>query len=148
MPQEVTIRENGTKRVRTVWDPEQDPSRTVQSDRHQAEIKHILKKYEALGIIDHLAEVDLMYRDVTEVQDFHEAARQLKAAEHQFMQLPSKVRELFDHSVENYLDTANDREKLEALRPQMEKLGMIEPRPAPTPAPTEPSIPPTPEPDA
>lgn len=139
MPQEITIREDGTKRVCTVYDPEEDPSRTVQSDRHNAEMKHILRKYEALGFVDHMANVDLQYRDVTEFDDFADLMRQSKDAEASFMKLPSKVREVFDHDYAKWLDAAHDADKLEALRPQLEKLGVLDPASAPLAPPAAPA---------
>lgn len=119
----------------------EEPSRTVQSDAVRADIGHIISRYQSMGIVDHMAEVDLTFRDVTEFEDFGDLMRQTKVAEAAFMKLPSKLREVFDHSVESWLDAAHDPEKLEALRPQLEKLGVMEPlseaEPAPAPAGTD-----------
>lgn len=134
----ISVREDtGRKRVQTIYDPEEDPSRTVQSDRHEAEMKSILRKYEAVGIIDHMRNVDLMFRDVSEFEDFTDLMRQTKVAEAEFMKLPSKVREIFGHSVEAWLDAAHDPEKLEALTPQLVELGLVDAPPPPTSKPPE-----------
>lgn len=124
MSKEVTVRDDGRKRVQTIND---EPSMTVQSDRDQADIKKVLAKYEQTGVLVNLRDVDLEYRDVTQFDDFADLMRQQKEAEAAFMRLPSKVRELFHHDVSEWLDAAHDQEKLEALRPELEELGIWEP---------------------
>ncbi|AJK28303.1 putative minor capsid protein [Eel River basin pequenovirus] len=127
-------------RVRTKNDLE---SKTVRSELVRSEIKHILAQYEQTGVIDHLANVDLQFRDVSEFTDFADLMRQTKIAEMEFMKLPSKLREVFNHDVNEWLDVAHDPEKLEAKRPQLEKLGVLDPKePAPAAPPTPPATPP------
>ena len=118
---EVTTRENGRRRVRTMNNEE---SKTVQSDVHEAEIHEILGRYAKTGILPHMSSVDLQFRDVSQFEDYADMARQNKEAEAIFMQLPSKVREIFEHDHYKWLDAAEDPEKLEALRPKLEKLGL------------------------
>jgi len=111
-------------RVQTVNTME---SKTVQSDLLRTDIKHILSKYRQVGIVDHLRSVDLQFRDVTEFSDFSDLMFQSAQAREVFMGLPSKVREVFDHDVAKWLDVAHDPEKLEELRPKLEKLGVLQP---------------------
>lgn len=103
-----------------------EPSRTVQSEVNRSELKHILAKYEQTGVLVGMRNVDLTFRDVSEFQDYADLMRQSKDAEAAFMRLPSKVREVFGHDVGTWLDAAHDPEKLEALRPQLVKLGVLE----------------------
>lgn len=117
-------------RVQTV---NTEPSKTVQSDAARSEIRHILAKYRQVGIIDHMRSVDLQFRDVSEFTDFADMARQTKVAEGVFMQLPSKVREVFGHDVLNWLDAAHDPAKLDVLKPELEKLGVFKAEPVATP---------------
>lgn len=112
------------------------PSKTVQSDLARADMKEILRKYEAQGVFTSMRAVDLAFRDVTEFQDFSDLMLQTKQAEAAFLRLPSKVRELFGHDVGVWLDTAHDAAKLEKLRPQLEELGMV-PKAAGPPLPVE-----------
>lgn len=112
-------------RVQTVNDM---PSMTVQSDVFRSEIKHVLAKYKQVGIIEHLRTVDLVFRDVSEFEDFPDMMRQTAEAEAVFMRLPSKVREVFHHDYVRWLDAAHDPKKLEELRPQLEELGVMEPK--------------------
>lgn len=114
-PREVTVNE--------------EPSMTVQSDVVRTEIKHIMAKYRQVGIIEHMRDVDLQFRDVTEFQDFADLMYQNKQAEAVFMKLPSKVREVFDHDYARWLDAAADPNIIEQLRPQLEKVGVLEPLP-------------------
>lgn len=124
--------DTGRLRVQTVNDLE---SKTVQADAVRADIREVLRKYEAMGIVDHLAKVDMTFRDVTEFEDFADLMRQSKEAEAAFMRLPSKLREVFGHDVARWLDAAHDPEKLESYRPKLEALGVLEPLPEADPAP-------------
>lgn len=129
-------------RVRTFND---EPSKTVQSEADQADIKEIIQRYEKNGVLIRPSDVDLQFRDVSEFSDFSDLMMQTKVAEAEFMRLPSKVREVFGHSVEKWLDAAHDPEKLTELRPQLEKLGVIEPVPSPPAPPAPPAAPPEPD---
>jgi len=125
-----------------------EPSLTVQSDAPQADIRQILKKYDALGIVDHLNLTEASFQDVTAFTDYADVFRTAKSAESEFMKLPSKVREAFDHDVANWLDTAHDPEKRALLRekgilPPDESATPPTPDPQPKPPPaTESSAPP------
>ncbi len=111
-------------------------SLTVQSDADQANIQKILEKYEAVGLIDHLVDVELQYGDISELTDYADAMRQVSEAEGKFMTLPSKVREVFKHDVAIWLDAANDGLS-DIQRAQLKKLGVLEAREMPA-APMEP----------
>ncbi len=109
----------GKPRVQTINNL---PSETLQSDGDRADIKKILKRYKSVGIVDHLNLTESTYQDVSEIGDFADVMRIAQEAEQQFMQLPSKVREIFNHDVANWLDTAHDQEK----RLQLLEEGKIE----------------------
>lgn len=105
------------------WTVNDGPSMTIQSDAQEASITHILRKYNEVGLLEHLNQAEAVFMDVTEFTDLADAMRQMKTAEGVFMRLPSKVREIFGHDVANWLDAAHDPEK----RAQLEKAGFIEP---------------------
>lgn len=105
---------------------EPEPSKTIQSDVHRSEIKEIMRNYDATGVFMSLRNVELTFRDVSEFSDYSDLAQQAKAAETAFMSLPSKLREVFDHDHAKWLDAAHDPEKLEALRPELERRGFLE----------------------
>lgn len=101
----------GRKRVQTV---NKDPSMTVQSDSHLADIQHILKSYGTTGQAQ-LDATALQFSDISTFTDLADALNQAKDAKVEFMKLPSKVREIFDHDVAVWLDSAHDEEKRDAL---------------------------------
>lgn len=92
-----------------------EPSKTIQSDAHEADIKTILKKHGMTGIVEHLAQTDAQFVDVTELTDYADVMRITREAEGEFMKLPAKVRALFDHDVAKWLDAAHDQEKRDAV---------------------------------
>jgi len=141
MPQAVPDLTRRRPRVQTV---NTLPDRTVQADLVRTDIRHILAKYRQVGIVEHMREVDLVYRDVSEFQDFSDLMRQSADARNAFMRLPAKLREVFDNDVSKWLDAAHDPEKIEALRPELEALGVLKPKPAPVvaPAAVPPVVPP------
>ncbi len=98
-------------RVQTI---NEEPSMTVQSDAHLADIKNIMAQYSETGM-ESLDEAELDFRDVSEFTDLADALQQAKLAEVQFLKLPSKVREVFEHDVAVWLDTAHDDDKRQAL---------------------------------
>ena len=84
------------------------PSKTVQADAKKADINEILKKANGgLGLVQHLQDVDAQFMDVSEHDDYVTLMRHVRDAESTFNQLPSKVRELFDHDVAKWLDAAH-----------------------------------------
>lgn len=107
-----TLDRRGKPRVQTEF---HDESLTVQSDADQADIKKIMKRYTTYGIIDHLNLTEAAFKDVSELGDFADVMRTAQEAEAAFMRLPSKVREIFNHDVAEWLDTAHDQDKRDAL---------------------------------
>lgn len=128
---------NETRRYPRVPTPVDEESKTQKNQADQADIGHIIKRFQMTGVPP-MATVDRLFRDVSEFEDFADLMRQTKVAEAEFMSLPSKVREVFGHDVMNWLDAAHDREKFEAVRPRLEALGVVEPRGAPEPEPAPP----------
>ncbi len=98
-----------------------EPSETVVSDGDLADINKIMARFhhEGTGILD-LA--DAQFRDVSEIGDYHDVKLELAKGNEYFMSLPSKVREIFGHSVEVFLDTAHDDDK----RAKLVEAGFIE----------------------
>ena len=106
-----TVDARGNGRVQTI---NKDPSETVQSDAHLADVQQIMNSYlqQGRGLLDETA---LQFADVSTFTDLADAMNQAKRAEEVFMTLPSKVREIFDHDVAVWLDTSHDEEKRDAL---------------------------------
>ncbi len=127
----------GRPRVQTINDL---PSETIQSESDQTDIKKILKKYREVGIIEHLNLTESTFADVTSFTDYGDVIRTAKEAELQFMQLPSKIREKFNHDTALWLDTAHD----EAKRLQLLEEGTIKTLEPPAKKDPPADVPPTP----
>lgn len=110
----------------------EDPSKTIQSDASRADIKHILKRFRETGIVENLNVTEATFADVSELGDFADVMTVARNAETAFMRLPSKVREIFNHDVANWLDTAHDEEK----RASLVAAGEIAPEQQPAETPT------------
>lgn len=115
-----------------------EPSMTVQSDKEKADIHYILGRYSALGMAASLNTAEGRYLDVSELNDFADVMRVAKEAEVEFMKLPAKVRRIFDNDVANWLDTAHDDDKRQALV-EAGYLPAEVPEPAVEPVPDPPS---------
>jgi len=125
----------GKPRFQTV---NEEPSKTIQSDAHMADIKHILGQFGHTGIMESLQNADDLYMDVSEFTDYTTMHAQAEEAKEHFMKLPSKVREVFDHDVFEWLDAAHDPEKGARAHSELTARGLI-----PTP---EEEVPPAPPP--
>lgn len=111
----------GRRRVQTSFEGEE--SLTNKGALAQSEIRSILQRQRAIGVVDHLNEVQAAFRDVTRFTDLHDAMLQAKQAEAYFMQLSPQLRGVFDNDATKWLDAAHDEDKRVALRPRLEALG-------------------------
>lgn len=105
----------GRDRAESQTSFEGEESLTIQSDAPLADMKHILRQFASGGLVKSLDGAELEYLDISEFTDFADAMQMSKVAEMEFMKLPSKVREIFNHKVEEWLDTAHDDDKRAAL---------------------------------
>jgi hypothetical protein len=127
----------GRARVQTV---NNEPSKTQQGDHDLADIRSILKRFDQVGIVDHLESVDAAFVDVSELpEDYSAVMRYSRQAEQQFMKLPSKLRALFNHDAAEWLDAAHDQDHwLRKNHDKLVKAGLAEPAPEPSPPPVTP----------
>lgn len=99
---------------RDSWTEFHDESKTVQSDAHLADIQEILKQFGVVGLAQNLDAAEAQYMDVSEFTDYADMMKHVRTAEQEFMTLPSKIREIFDHDVYKWLDTAHDERRIAA----------------------------------
>lgn len=92
-----------------------EPSRTKQSFAEECDVNSIVKRHDARALVQSLSLAERTYADVTTFQDFHQVMNTLVQAEQDFQQLPSEARAIFDNDVANWLDTAHDADKRNAL---------------------------------
>lgn len=123
--QEIQLDQRGKER-RKYQTFNTEESRTVQSDRDRADIRKIMQKFRQVGVVDHMAAAAGVYKDVSAFDDYQDVMLSAKSAEEKFMELPSKLREVFGHDVAEWLDCAHDKEKMDAKIPELVKGGWIE----------------------
>lgn len=87
------------------------PGRTKQQFLEETDINHIAKNFGLTGLLPVSARLP-RYEDFSEVTDFKTAMDALRSAEHNFMQLPSGVREFFQNDPQQLLDFVEDPKNL------------------------------------
>lgn len=123
----MSVDRRGRPRVVTEFN---DESLTVQSDYELTKIDKIMARYGVTGVLEMLDNVDDVFLDVTELpEDYQSVLEYTKAAESEFLKLPSKVREMFDHDVAKWLDAAHDQEKRDAIAARLAEQSGSEPPP-------------------
>lgn len=92
---EISIRANGTKRVRTI---NTLPTRTQQQFKEQCDVNNIMAKYKKTGSITHIRNAqEGVYMDLTEIPDLLTARLQLQQAETAFLSIPATIRNKFEN---------------------------------------------------
>lgn len=85
----VIIRENGSKRVQTIFEEE---SLAQQQFKDQCDVNVIMNKYKKGKPITHLNTKTGVYADLLEIPDYQQALHTIKSAQDAFMDLPAQVR--------------------------------------------------------
>jgi len=101
------------------------PSKTVQSQREEADINTIVRNFGVTGQLPANVRVP-SYGDFTGVDDYRTALHALREAEASFMQMPADVRVKFDNDAGKFVDFCSDTRNLDEMR----KLGLAVPAPA------------------
>lgn len=115
------------QRVRTHFDAELNPSRTQQHMKETVDINNIVARYQRTGALDHFNKHGATYGEVPSV-DFREAMEIVRHGQHLFADLPSSLRERFNHSPEEFLAFVQNPEN----RDEMADLGLLRPEAATT----------------
>lgn len=105
-----------------------DASRTKQSFKDDADINNIMDKFTKTGILPSMIDKNPKYGDFSDVPDYLESINTVLLAEEQFAALSSKVRKKFDNDPAKFLEFVHNPDNLD----EMIKMGLAEPRPAPT----------------
>jgi phage internal scaffolding protein len=102
-----------------------EPSRTKQSHRDECDINTILQGYNRTGLLQHVAQHQGVYDDVSDVPSYHEAMNLIARAGQSFDLLPADMRKRFSNDPAEFLAFVHD----EKNREEMVKMGLIpEPR--------------------
>lgn len=97
----------------------EDPSRTVQSQKDEADINNIVKAFGVTGRLPENVRIPT-YGDFDGISDYREAIEAVRAAEISFLAMPSELRERLGHSPQAFLEYCADP----ANRDEMRKLGL------------------------
>lgn len=100
------------------------PSRTVQSQREEADINVILRRFNVTGQLP-TVKMPPMYGDFTGVSDYRSALDLVRAADDSFMSMSPDVRTQFGNNPALFVAFCQNP----ANREQLKKWGMIVPEP-------------------
>lgn len=150
MPTQPETRPSIRRRTYAPIAPKDEKHRTQQQQKHESDINVIMAKYQKTGALTHVSIHQQSYGFATAI-DYNEAMQLTTRAEQMFADLPSSLREKFNHDPSAYLDYVQD----ESNYPEMAKLGLLNPEateahlaePEPLPGDPEPEPTPTPTPD-
>lgn len=96
-----------------------EPSRTVQSEKDQADINVIVKNFGLTGKLP-LVDRPPSYGDFEGVFDYQTARNLIRAADESFMGLSAEVRSRFSNDPAKFVEFCSDESNIEEMR----KLGL------------------------
>lgn len=98
-------------------------SRTVQSQKDEADINVIVRRFGITGQLPQNVRVP-SYQDFSEVFDFRSAMGVVAAAQQSFMMMPADVRARFGNDPHRFVEYASKEENLDEMR----KMGLAIPK--------------------
>lgn len=101
-----------------------DPSLAVQSEKDEADINTIVKRFRVTGELPQSVRAPT-FADFTDVFDFQSAQNALIEARESFMAMPADVRKRFNNDPQLFVEFCSDGENVEEMR----KLGLVDPVP-------------------
>lgn len=102
-----------------------DASRTKQSFKDECDINTIMRKFGVTGQLPQNVRAP-MYGDFADVFDYHSALNAIAKARESFDRMPAVVRARFHNEPEEFVDFCLKEEN----RSEMEKFGLLIPKPA------------------
>lgn len=103
-----------------------------QQFKNECDINHLMKRYQASGLIPQNPLKPPFYGDFSKVPDFQEAQNIVNEARDLFMSMSSDVRKRFDHDPAKFLEFCSNPDNGDELI----KMGLRE-KPAPEPSPVK-----------
>lgn len=114
-----------------------DPGFTEQAHKDEVSIHNIMRKYKQTGVIEHNAQYEGEYMDMTSAPDFYEAKVIIAEANSMFETVPAHIRKDFDNDPAQFLDFMQDPANYQ----EIEEYGLSTAH-LPEPAPPAPESPP------
>lgn len=109
---------NPTPRVQITFDPES--GRTKQSHKDECDVNQIMARFQLTGAMTHFNKHQAHYEDMTGF-DYTDAMQQIALANSMFEELPSSLRNRFQHDPANFLNFVQDP----ANKSEMAELGLL-----------------------
>jgi len=109
-----------------------DPSLAVQSQKDEADINTIVRNFGITGKLPVGVKVP-SYGDFSGIDDYRSAIEAVKAAEAEFLKVPSELRAKLGHDPQKFLEYCADP----ANREEMRKLGLVTETPISAPSGSE-----------
>lgn len=103
----------------------EDPSLAVQSQKDEADINTIVRNFGVTGKLPEGVRIP-EYGDFNGVDDYRSAIEAVRAAEDNFMKIPSDLRARLGHDPAKFVEYCADPANLEEMR----KIGLAVPAPA------------------
>lgn len=122
-------RPNGTTRVASI---PRGKTRTQQQFKDQVNVNNIMKKYKQTGTITHVRNGQSgVYTDLTNI-DYQQAADAVLKAQSAFEQIPSDVRQRFNHNPQELIEfLKNPENDQEAIKLKLKNPPKPKPEPDP-----------------
>jgi phage internal scaffolding protein len=98
-------------------------SLTQQHFAEETEINNILRSHDRNGIIQHIHKGNAIYGDFSNITDFSDALDQIREAQEEFLNIPSKIREQFQNDAGQFFKFASDPSNMD----QLVKMGLANP---------------------
>ena len=100
----------------------------VRVEQHHSDdtlVQNILRKYDSTGVFYHVNKARASYQDNTPFNEYADMYNKIKAADANFMELPSEIRAKFNNDTGAFLEFVNDDANID----EMYDIGLIQ-RPA------------------
>lgn len=101
------------RRVRLNFD--EDKGLTIQEQKDECDINHILEKYTRTGLINHVNTNEPQFGEFANF-DFREQQTLIAKATQLFMKLPAAVRQQFDNDPAKYIEFVKSPENVEDMK--------------------------------
>lgn len=109
-------------------DETSDDHSQVQHDMAaECDVNEIMKRYQRTNELTHVNNMAAQYGDFSDVLDYKDGVDRINHANALFMELPARIRDMFNNDPAKFIDYATDGNNQEELR----KMGLAPPLPEP-----------------
>lgn len=91
------------------------PSRTKANLADNLDVNKIIKRFQKTGILQKLVDLEGIYGEIDSME-LRDALEKVNKAENMFMDVPSKIRNMFDNDAGAFIDYATNPANIQQLR--------------------------------